>query len=60
MFSTIARGMADLDPCFKVKLAEALDDWSLCKSDKFVSINLVIVSHLNFRRTIRAIHQVYS
>ena len=29
MFSTIARGMADLDPSFKVKLAEALDDLGL-------------------------------
>ena len=25
MFSTIARGMADLDPCFKVKLAETIE-----------------------------------
>ena len=39
MFSTIARGMADLDPCFKVKLAEALDDLGLCTSGKFMSIN---------------------
>jgi pantothenate kinase-related protein Tda10 len=46
MFSTIASGMADLDPCFKVKLAEALDDRSVRTSGKFMSINLVIVSHL--------------
>ena len=47
MFSTIARDMADLDPCFKVKLAEALVDRGLCTSGKFMSINLVIqVSHL--------------
>ena len=46
MFSTIARGMADLDPCFKVKLAEALDDLGLSTSGKFMSINLVIVFHL--------------
>ena len=46
MFSTIARGMADLDPCFKVKLAEALDDRGLCTSGKFMSINLVIFFHL--------------
>ena len=47
MFSTIACGMADLDPCFKVKLAEALDDRGLRTSGKFMLINLVIqVPHL--------------
>jgi hypothetical protein len=46
MFSTIARDMADLDPCFKVELAKALSARSLCTSGKFMSINLVIVSHL--------------
>ena len=42
MFSTIARGMADLDPCFKVKLAEALDDRGLRSSGKFISTNSVL------------------
>ena len=46
MFSTIARGMADLDPCFKVKLAEALDDLGVSSSGKFMSISLVTVFHL--------------
>ena len=34
MFSTIARSMADVDPCFKVKLTEALDDLGLSSSGK--------------------------
>src|SRR5271156_3997347 len=37
MFSTIARGMAGLDTCFKVKLAEALDDLGLRSSGKFTT-----------------------
>ena len=39
MFSTIARDMADLDPCFKVKLAEAMDQLSLSSSGKIISID---------------------
>ena len=39
MFSTIARDIADLDPCFKVKLAEALDQLSLSSSGKIISID---------------------
>ena len=39
MFSTIARDMADLDPCFKVKLAEALDQLSLSSWGKIISID---------------------
>ena len=46
MFSTIARGIADLDHCFKFKLAEALKGRSVRTSGKFMSISLVIVSHL--------------
>src|SRR5277367_6582669 len=36
MFSTIARGMADLDPCFKIKLAEAIKDSGLRSSGMFI------------------------
>jgi hypothetical protein len=42
MFSTIARGMADLDPSFKVKLAEALDDLGLRTSGLFISTNSIL------------------
>ena len=36
MFSTIACGMADLDKCFKVKLAEGIKDRALRSSRKFL------------------------
>jgi len=35
MFSTIARGMAYLDPCFEIKLAEVIEDPGLCSSGMF-------------------------
>jgi len=37
MFSTIATDMADLDPCFKVKLAEALNERGLRSISVFTS-----------------------
>ena len=45
MFSTIARGMADMDPCFKVKLGEALYEQGLRSSGKLTSIDFVL--HFN-------------
>ncbi len=35
MFSTIAQGMADLDKCFRIKLAEGVEDHGLRSSCKF-------------------------
>ena len=35
MFSTIARGIADLDKCFRIKLAEGVEDYGLRSSCKF-------------------------
>jgi len=55
MFSTIARGVADLDPCFKVKLAEASEDMGLCSSGIFTTNGIAISFHFPFRCTIRAI-----
>jgi len=55
MFSTIAQGMADLDPCFKVKLAEAIEDRGLRSSGKFTTNGPAINFHFPFRSPIRAI-----
>ena len=50
MFSTIARGMADMDPCFKVKLGEALYEQGLRSSGKLMSIDFVLhFDYCNFR-----------
>ena len=46
MFSTIARGIADIDPCFKAKLAEALDELGVRSSGKVGSTKLVLHFHL--------------
>ena len=42
MFSTIARGMADMDPCFKVKLGEALYAKVLRSSGTLVPTDLFL------------------
>ena len=56
MFSTIARGMADMDPCFKVKLGEALYEQGLRSSGKLMSIDFVLhFDYCNNRCSFRAI-----
>ena len=49
MFSTIARGMADLDKCFRAKLVEVIqDDYGLCTSGKFPeTIVLILIASLD-------------
>ena len=48
MFSTIARGIADIDPCFKAKLAEALDELGVRSLGRVASNDLVLHFHLYF------------
>ena len=56
MFSTIARGMADMDPCFKVKLGEALYEQGLRLTGKLMSIDFVLhFDYSNFRCSVCAI-----
>ena len=56
MFSTIARGMADMDPCFKVKLGEALHEKGLRSSGTLMSTDLFLhYDYCDFRCSIRAI-----